>query len=95
MREDREQRLLKLVKKANWASDTPRLAAFASFRLARLGRVTGPRGKTADDYVTRAVVEVLGGQHDPGEARSLFALICVVIALNIRIDVEKEALTPV
>lgn len=95
MQEEREQRLLKLVKEANWASETPRLIAFANFRLARLGRVTGPRGKTADDYVTRSVVEVLGGQHDPGKARSLFALICVVIALNIRIDIEKEALTTV
>jgi hypothetical protein len=93
MHERTDLRLLQFVEAADWASMTPRLVGFAHFRLARHGRLAGPNGQTANDYVTRAVVEVLDAQHDASRARSLFALICAVIALRIRVDLEKYSLS--
>lgn len=95
MNEPVDPLLLKLVDEADFATNTPRWVAFARFRLSRFGRDVGPNAKTPHDYVTRAVVEVLDGQHDVGKAKSLFALVCAVIAMRIRIDIERETLTPV
>lgn len=91
MREERQQRLLQLINEADWAWDIPRLVAFTSFRLARRTRDSGPNGKSAVEYMSRSVVQVLNGDHDPGNAPTLYRLVCTVIEKNIQVDLQKES----
>ncbi len=90
MRKERQQRLLQLLREANWTWDIPRLAAFASFRLARRDRDSGRYGKTAVEYMSRSVFQVLNGDHDPGSTPTLYELVCRVIEKNIQADLQKE-----
>jgi hypothetical protein len=86
MREDDERRLARLIAAADWRRITPRLFAFAWYCLSRQGRGTGPRDKSPGDYVTKAVYEVLNGQHSPHKLEDLFPILSAVVAMHIRND---------
>ena len=87
--DERERRLARLIAAANWAQMTPKLFAYAMYQLARAGRTEGPYDKTAKDYVTKAVYEVLNGEHSPHKLEQLFPILCAVVAMRIRQDLAN------
>jgi hypothetical protein len=75
-----------MLSSADWADLTPRLLAVAQYRLSQYGRTVGRHGTTPDQFVMRAVMDVLEGKYEPVFIRSLFSVIAPRIAILVHLD---------
>jgi hypothetical protein len=90
MNEDDQKRLRAMLESADWTELTTRLLGAARFCLARNHRRVGLHGTTPEQFVMRAVMEVLGGTYEPVILRSLFDIIAARIAYLIYHDLTRK-----
>jgi hypothetical protein len=91
MNEDDRKRLRAMIEGADWPDLTTRLLGVARFCLAQNDRrLAGSHGTTADQFVMRAVMDVLRETYEPVLMRSLFDIIATRIAYLIYVDLRTK-----
>jgi len=82
---------LELLANTDWDDLTPRLLAYAAYRLRRYGRFKERLSETAADFVQHAIMLALTGKRRfPAERGiSLFVFLCVVIDSLMSHDAER------
>jgi len=86
---DDRRRLRAMLSSADWEEVTPRLLAVARFCLSQYGRSVGRHGTTPEQFMMRAVMDVLEGKYEPVIIRSLFGVIAPRIAILVHLDAER------
>jgi hypothetical protein len=80
--------VMRLLAEADWQDLVPRSLAFTSYSLVHHRIPLGYRGKTAQEYVLRAVFELISGKHALHK-RSLFNVLAAVIHATVKSDADR------
>lgn len=85
---DREtqDRLMRMLKEADWDDITQRLLLYVNDRLRRHGRTTGRNGWTRDDFICEGIGRVIRGVETVNLNLSLFTNLAKAVGKLIDLD---------